>query len=147
EATASGAGWIDEIAADARRRRDSGAGRIVTAHGDWSVKHFRFSGLEPTVVYDWESLQTDSEAALVGCAAAMFTYTERLPVELWPSPDEVAAFLDDYQVARGTSFTPAELAATRGAAVYARAYAARCTHAVGGAAETTGLLELASAFL
>jgi hypothetical protein len=26
----------------------------VIGHGDWTVKHFRFDGLDPTVVYDWD---------------------------------------------------------------------------------------------
>jgi hypothetical protein len=42
EATAEGAGWIDRIAAEAKKTIDDFTGWIVVGHADWSVKHFRF---------------------------------------------------------------------------------------------------------
>ena len=57
EATAAGAGWIDEIAAGAKRVMNGFHGRVVVGHADWSVKHFRFAGGEVRVVYDWDSLR------------------------------------------------------------------------------------------
>jgi hypothetical protein len=80
EATADGAEWIDEIAEAAKPLRDARVGRLVIGHGDWTVKHFRFEGLRPTVIYDWDSLNTDFETVFVGNSAATFTYTEHLPV-------------------------------------------------------------------
>jgi hypothetical protein len=145
EATAAGAGWIDEIARAAKPLR--AAGDLVVGHGDWTVKHFRFDGLRPTVIYDWDSLYTDFEPLHVGGSAATFTYTEHLPVSLWPSVDEAAAFLDDYEAARGRPFTPAERLAAGAAAVYGRAYSTRCVHALGGDAHAMGLGEFARAFL
>jgi hypothetical protein len=73
EATAAGAEWIDEIARAAKGPRDAHEGELVIGHGDWTVKHFRFDGLDPTVVYDWDSLQVDSETRFVGSSAATFT--------------------------------------------------------------------------
>src|SRR5262249_34715297 len=93
EATVAGAAWIDGLAAAAKPLR--AAGRLALGHGDWTVKHFRFDGLRPTVVYDWDSIGTDYEAVFVGNAAASFTYTEALPVRLWPSAEEARAFADD----------------------------------------------------
>jgi hypothetical protein len=82
----------------------------------------------------------------VGEAAATFTYTEHLPVSLWPSPEEANAFIDDYVEARGLPFTPDERRAVNAAAVYARAYSTRCVHALGDASHMQ--LELfAEAFL
>jgi hypothetical protein len=132
EATAAGAGWIDEIAAAARRIRDEPVGREVVGHGDWVANHVRFEGEEPCVAYDWDSLETDREPNLLGCAAATFTYNEHLPVELEPSANETRAFIADYEAGRGGTLTRDELRATHAAAVYVRAYAARCGHAVGG---------------
>jgi hypothetical protein len=137
EATSAGAEWIDEIAGAAKPLCDARVGALVIGHGDWTATHFRFDGLRPTVVYDWDSLNTDFEAVFVGGAAATFTYTERLPVDVWPSVTEAEAFLEEYEHARGTPFTPAEAAAARAAAVYTRAYSTRCTHAVG--KDTAGL--------
>jgi hypothetical protein len=147
EATAEGAEWIDEIAAAAKPLRDVRVGRLVIGHGDWTVKHFRFHGLRPTVIYDWDSLNTDYETVFVGASAATFTYTEHLPVAVWPTVEEAQAFFDDYERARGEPFTSGERAAARAAAVYSRAYAARCTHAVGKDAKRMYLRDYADAFL
>jgi hypothetical protein len=145
EATADGAEWIDEIAAAAKPLRD--VGRLVIGHGDWTVKHFRFDGLRPTVIYDWDSLNTDFETVFVGNSAATFTYTEHFPVTVWPTLAEAEAFLDEYEQARDEPFAPEERAAARAAAVYSRAYSARCTHAVGKDAARMQLREYAEAFL
>jgi hypothetical protein len=147
EATAAGAEWIDEIAREAKPLRDAGAGELVIGHGDWTVKHFRFAGLRPTIIYDWDSLNTDYETVFVGLAADSFTYTEHLPVEVWPTLSETRAFLADYEQERERPFTAEELRAARAAAVYSRAYGARCTHAVGKDARAMELEEFAAAFL
>jgi hypothetical protein len=147
EATAAGAEWIDEIARAAKGPRDAHEGELVIGHGDWTVKHFRFDGLDPTVVYDWDSLQVDSETRFVGSSAATFTYTEHLPVVVWPTVSEARAFLDDYERERERPFSPEEQRSARAAAVYSRAYAARCTHAVGKDARQMWLDEYADAFL
>lgn len=147
EATAKGAEWIDEIAAAAKPLRDARVGELVIGHGDWTVKHFRFDGLCPTVIYDWDSINTDFETVFVGNSAATFTYTEHLPVSLWPTVEEAKAFFDDYERARAEPFTPEERAAARAAAVYSRAYSARCTHAVGKDATRMHLRDFAEALL
>jgi hypothetical protein len=147
DATAAGADWIDRIARKAKEQRDAPRGRLAIGHGDWSVKHFRFAGLRPTVVYDWDSLNTDYESVFVGAAAASFTYTEHLPIAVWPDVDEAKAFIDEYESARETPFSDAERRATRAAAVYSRAYSTRCTHAVGKDATAMQLREYAAALL
>jgi hypothetical protein len=147
EATASGAEWIDEIAQAAKPLRDTRVGDLVIGHGDWTVKHFRFRGLRPTVIYDWDSLNTDFESVFVGNTAASFTYTEHLPVDVWPTTGEARAFLADYESARGRPFTPEERAATQAAAVYSRAYGTRCTHAVGKETSSLQLRDFAETFL
>ncbi|MDP8911682.1 MAG: hypothetical protein M3M94_06425 [Actinomycetota bacterium] len=147
EATAAGAERIDEVARVAKPICDRPVGRRVAGHGDWSAKHLRFDELRPVVVYDWDSLNTDREPVFVGIAAATFTYTEALEVALWPSADEAAAFLDDYDAARGASLTPDERAVAEAWATYTRAYAARCTHAVGKRVAYDELEAYADAFL
>jgi hypothetical protein len=119
----------------------------VTGHGDWTVKHFRFAGFRPTVIYDWDSLNTDYETIVVGNSAVSFTYTEHLPVEVWPSAIEARAFLADYEQEREKPFTAEERCAAGAAAVYSRAYSARCTHAVGKNARTMQLEEYVDCFL
>ena len=48
-----------------------------------------------------------------------------------PTVDETRAFIADYEAARGVELTDDERRATHAAAVYVRAYATRCAHAVG----------------
>jgi hypothetical protein len=146
-ATTAGAEWIDDIGRAAKPLRDAGVGELVIGHGDWTVKHFRFDGLSPTIVYDWDSLGTGYETTYVGVSAATFTYTEHLPVAVWPTVAEARAFFADYESARGRPFSAEERRAAHAAAVYARAYSARCTHAVGKDATQLGLDEYADAFL
>ena len=128
DASVDGAEWIDEVARAAAAEREGGAGAQVVGHTDWAVKHLRFDEqLRPTVIYDWDSLDTQPETTLVGGAAASFVYTEEVDVDmLWPSIPEVRAFVDDYEEARGTPFSAAERRAVFGAAVYLGAYVARC---------------------
>jgi len=147
EATAAGAEWIDEIAQAAKRLRDARHGDPVIGHSDWTVKHFRFDGLDPTVIYDWDSLKANYETIFVGASAATFTYTEHIPVTVWPTVAEASAFLDDFERERGRPFSADERRAAGAAAVYSRAYAARCTHAVGKDARKMWLEEYADAFL
>ena len=150
EATTSGAEWIDEIGAAARTIADRRVGTEVVGHTDWSAKHLRFSPrLEPTALYDWDSVTTDLEPNLVGTAAGSFTYTEELgdDIVVWPSTAESQAFIAEYEEERGAPFDDDERQATRAACVYLRAYAARCHHAVGGNARESGLGDLAEALL
>lgn len=148
ENTAAGAEWIDDIARAALRYPE--VGDPVVGHTDWSAKHLRFDdSLSLTALYDWDSVTTDVEPALVGTAAGSFTYTEELayPIELWPTADESAAFIDDYEHARGKPFTNLERKTALGACVYLRAYAARCQHAYAGSAHESGLEAFAGAIL
>lgn len=127
EATTAGAEWIDEIACTARAKRDVGGTHVVVAHHDWTAKHVRFAGSEPTVVHDWDSMSVDYEPVFVGNAAAHFTYDDSLP-----TVDESLLFIADYERARPSPFTRGEQAVAAAAAAYGRAYTTRCWHALGG---------------
>lgn len=140
EATAEGAGWIDQIALAARRVCPVGAGEVVVGHRDWSAKHLRFEdrgGLPRLrVVYDWDALSVDHEPVIVGFAAATFTATWYLKVRSRaPSPREVGRFVSEYEGAHGEPFSGPERSAAFCTAVYMMAYVARCEHAVDPAGE------------
>jgi hypothetical protein len=143
EATREGAEWIDEIAEAARERRDVAGGAVVIGHHDWTAKHVRFAGIEPTVVYDWGSMSVGFEPVFAGEAAAHFTYD----VEPLPTVDEAFLFIADYERARPAPFTREEQATASAAAVYARAYTTRCTHALGGDTAALSLPAYAAALL
>jgi hypothetical protein len=148
DATSEGAEWIDEIGRAAKSLRDTYEAPKVVGHTDWSAKHLRFDELlQPTALYDWDSVDTQPEPLLVGNAAGSFTYTEELEVFPWPSVDESMAFIDEYESARGAPFAAADRRAAEGACLYLRAYAARCGHAVGDDARHASLADLADAVL
>jgi hypothetical protein len=148
EATAAGAEWIDAIGAQAAAVER--VGREVVGHLDWAAKHVRFDEeLQPTAVYDWDSITTELEPVVAGQAAASFTYTEELdlPVARWPTPNESGAFLAEYERARGAEFDERARRTAGAACVYLLAYASRCHHAVGGAAADIQLEAHADVFL
>lgn len=129
EGTAAGAGWIDDLAAAAKRVVDTSASPVVVGHGDWSVKHLRFEDGEISVVYDWDSLRLTKEAIIVGTAAATFPATWYVPVaSLTPSPEEMRLFLGEYEASRGRPFSSEERRAAVAGAVYWLTYGARCEH-------------------
>jgi hypothetical protein len=61
--------------------------------------------------------------------------------------EETRAFVADYETARGAPLTAAELRSAHAAAVYVRAYATRCGHAVGGAIDRAAVEAYAEALL
>jgi hypothetical protein len=130
EGTAGGAEWIDELARPAKAALDRPAGRTVLGHIDWSVKNLGWDGAAVVAVYDWDSLVVAPEPVLVGEAARGHTATWDRPVEPAPTPEGAAAFVRDYEVARGRPFSAAERRTAAAAALYAAAYIARCEHAV-----------------
>ena len=129
-ATTVGAEWLDEIAARARRVRDTAAGDVVVGHTDWRVENMRLaSDGSVSAVYDWDSIAVQREPVLVGGAAHLFTSDFRVPDRAQlPTRDEALAFIADCEAARGTPFGGGEHAAARAALVYAMAYTARCEH-------------------
>ena len=143
DATVKGAEWIDEIAGAARARRDTARGAVVIGHHDWTAKRARFADIKATVVHGWDSLSIDFEPVFVGNAAARFTSD----VEPLPTVDEAFQFIADYERARSSPFTREEQAVAWASAVYARAYATRCVHALGGDTAELQLPEYAAALL
>jgi phosphotransferase family enzyme len=131
DATHAGAEFIDEIAAAARARMLP-AGRHVIGHGDWRAEHVRFDGDIPLVAFDWDSLCTDREPALIGATAHMFCADwSRADGVQAPTLAEARAFVADYEAVARRQFTPGERALCGAAFAYAVAYTSRCGHASG----------------
>jgi hypothetical protein len=120
--------WIDQAGRRARDRLRAGAPEAVIGHCDWLASNLRWKGDELLVVHDWDSTAADSEAVLVGFAAA-------LPSTV--SPDEHATigetgrFLDAYCDARGQPFSASERQLSWAAGVWTRVYDAKYQHAAG----------------
>ena len=124
----AGAGWIDEVGRRARDRLRAGDSEAVIGHCDWLAGNLRWSGDALLVVHDWDSMIADSEAVLVGLAAAL--YSTRSPDEL-ATVEDTERFLVAYCDARGRQFSADELRRAWAAGVWTRAYDAKYQHAVG----------------
>jgi hypothetical protein len=123
--------WIDDIARHAQsivRAKDL---PLMAAHLDWGVKNCRFYQDRVCVVYDWDSLCAASEAEMVGRAAAQFTAQWDIPAPLTPSLAEACAFVHEYEVARGRSFSQDERTVLAASADYLVAQVARLEFAFG----------------
>ena len=120
--------WIDRAAGRARDRLRAGVGEVVIGHCDWLAENLRWEGDELHVVHDWDSVVADSEAVLVGFAAALYSTV---------SPDELATveetdrFLDAYCDARARVFSADEVQRAWAASVWTRAYDAKYQHVAG----------------
>jgi hypothetical protein len=129
-ATATGAEWIDTVAQQALAGMRTATADYVVGHHDWSAKNMRMGAGEIGVVYDWDAVFVDRETFIVGSAAAHFPVTWELPVAQTPTPAESAAFIRAYAAARGRQFSEQEHKEIASAMTYARAYKARCEHAL-----------------
>jgi hypothetical protein len=126
--TAAGAEWIDDLARSARQRLAVPAPH-VTGHLDWRVENLGFDGSDDVVaIYDFDSLTRAPEPVVVGQAAAGFSTDWRVGASTMPSIQEMAAFVDAYEQARGTPFDRDERELLDAANLYLCAYGARCQH-------------------
>ncbi len=125
--TAAGAEWIDELGASARRRLRS-PGAELTGHLDWRVENLGFDGSEVTAIYDFDSLSRAPEAVIVGQAAGGFSTDWRIGPASLPGVEDMAAFVKDYESARGSAFDRHEREVLDAANLYLCAYGARCQH-------------------
>jgi hypothetical protein len=134
--------WIAEVARRAQAVVGGTAATLQPVHLDWGVKNTRFRAGRVCAVYDWDSLAAGSEAEMVGRAAAEFPTQWERPGRRTPTIDESAAFVAEYEQARGRAFTAEERAVAGAAADYLVAQVARQEGADAGSREDsfTGLL-------
>lgn len=121
----AGYAWLDRLAARAAEVLSAHSGADVVAHSDWSCGNVRFSGDEVCASFDWDSLAGRPEPVLAGMAAGSHTEGSAA-ADAAAAPAEVAAFLVDYQDARGRPFGGPERAVAAAAACWVLAYNARC---------------------
>ena len=69
----AGPEWIDDAGRRARDRLRASEPEAVIGHCDWLAGNLRWSGDALLVVHDWDSTTADSEAVLVGFAAALYS--------------------------------------------------------------------------
>jgi hypothetical protein len=82
------------------------------------------------VAFDWDSLARVAESTAVGRAAATWSATSEPDDPGSPSPEELAAYLADYERVRGAPLDETARKAVGAATLYSLAYTARCEHAL-----------------
>jgi hypothetical protein len=102
--------------------------KAVLGHCDWLAGNLRWSGDELLVVHDWDSMTADSEAVLVGFAAALYS---TVSADALATVKDTERFLVAYCHARGRQFNADELQRSWAAGVWTRAYDAKYQHTVG----------------
>lgn len=124
-----GAGWIDSAADEAVRALAAlDHGPEVLTHADWRTGNLGFTGDHLVAIYDWDSVGRASEARAVGQILPYFSADWSIGTATIPSLASQAAFVADYEHARGRPFAPQEHAVIDAAALLTAAYAARCEH-------------------
>ncbi len=124
--TRPGGEWIDELGYQSRAVLRQETGAAVVGHGDWTAKNMVTQGDKIVGVFDWDSVRIAPEPHILGAAASHFTQTWYLDVPRAPSVDEVDAFINDYEQARGRPFTRDGRRQVDAAAVFSLGYTARC---------------------
>ena len=119
----TGPEWIDDAARRVRERLTSTQGRVCIGHGDWEAQNIRWTGGDPLVVHDWDSVIAQRETAIVGLAAAV-----------WPregTPDHVASvaqtadFITRYQYFAGREWDSSEVRDAWAAGLWVRLFDAK----------------------
>jgi hypothetical protein len=139
--TAPGAEWIDTIAeaalANIRAIEATKPLPTITTHCDLRAEnvHVSVDGSSLAAIWDWDSVETASEAWHVGSSARAFSLDfsrdNGTCTDIGiPTLGEMLAFINDCQTARGSAYTPAEYQATIAWMHHALAYSARCEHAL-----------------
>ena len=124
--TPDGYSWLDSFARTAADRliRSAHDDPIVIGHADWYGGNLRFDGDRLVAAFDWD-LVADTEPVIAGFSAAAYTDNGGDESDL-ASPDDVVAFLTDYEAATSRPFSKSDQRTAAAAASWALAYNARC---------------------
>ena len=100
--------WIDDAARRVRERLTSTPGRVCIGHGDWESQNIRWTGRDPLVVHDWDSVIAQPETAIVGLAAAVWPREEG-PDVVTASVAQTADFITSFQLQAGREWDRREI--------------------------------------
>jgi hypothetical protein len=113
---------VDTATRATRRLRRSADHPRVLGHADFEAQNMRWAGRQLLVLYDWDSLAWMPEPVLVGSASGVFANTEAPTLAPLESS---AAFIEEYQVTRGRTFSADELELAWAASLWTAAHNAR----------------------
>ena len=115
-----GPAWVDHAARRVRERLTSTPGQVCIGHGDWESQNIRWTGRDPLVVHDWDSVIAQPETAIVGLAAAMWPREDEGPDVVTASVAQTADFITAYQVQAGREWDRTETEAAWAAGLWVR---------------------------
>jgi Phosphotransferase enzyme family len=127
---ATGPAWLDDAARRVRERLTSRPTRVCIGHGDWESQNIRWTGGDPLVVHDWDSVIAQPETAIVGLAAAVWSRDER--PDQTPSVAQTADFITSYQHLAGRDWNSSEIRDVWAAGLWVRLFDAKQEVAEGG---------------
>lgn len=117
--------WLDDLAQQAADVLGTPGSPDVIGHSDWVCQNVRFTADKVTAAYDWDSLIAHSEPVVAGLAAGAHTEGSSAGA-VASTPEEVTAFLADYDDFRGRLFSREDQTIAAAAATWVLAYNARC---------------------
>ncbi|MBB6405324.1 phosphotransferase [Arthrobacter sp. AZCC_0090] len=106
------------------RLRQSPLPRVI-GHGDLEAQNIRWKDSKPWAVFDWDSLVSLPEAAIVGAASGAFASAETPTLAPIESSGE---FIDSYEWARGRPLTKDEREVSWAASLWPALHNARGEH-------------------
>jgi Phosphotransferase enzyme family len=124
-----GLGWIDDAARGVRERLATARGRLCIGHGDWESQNIRWTGAEPFVVHDWDSVIAQPETAIVGLAAAVWPREEK--ADQLASVAQTAEFISSFQRLTGQTWDASEIQDAWAAGLWVRLFDAKQEAAAG----------------
>ena len=127
----AGPAWVEDAARRVRERLTSTPGRVCIGHGDWESQNIRWTGRDPLVVHDWDSVIAQPETAIVGLAAAMWPREEG-PDVVTASVAQTADFITSSQHQAGRDWDRWEIRDAWAAGLWVRLIYAKQDAAEGG---------------
>jgi hypothetical protein len=121
-----GPSWVDDAGRSARDRLGAGVAETMIGHGDWYAGNLCFTGDQLMVAHDWDSVIAESEAVLVGFAAAVYP---TLSMGGESTVAETEDFIAAYAEASGGEFSAEELECCWAAGAWQRAFEAKKQYA------------------
>lgn len=126
----AGPEWIDDAARRVRERLTSRTRPVCIGHGDWESQNIRWTGRDPLVVHDWDSVIAQPETAIVGLAAAVWPREGR--PDQTASVAQTADFIATYQHLAGREWGSSEIRDAWAAGLWVRLFDAKQEVADGG---------------
>lgn len=127
DASAAGAEWIDELNTEARRVLANEPADAI-GHVDWRGGNVVVGDGRLAAIYDWDSAAVGSEAMFVAMSSTVWSLAWEWGRSAHPVPASMAAFVADYETARGRAFDDHDRPVIRAAQISQLAYSARCEH-------------------